>query len=84
MSTTTSFAFPYGIRPARDPRPAIRNRPLLYNMIRSPPPASKDLAVKPIPILKISKLSPQRSCLCQSNSFANITKLTSIDDNFTS
>ena len=29
ISRTTSFAVPYGISPAREPRPAMRKRPLL-------------------------------------------------------
>lgn len=49
ISTTTWLASPYGIRPASEPRPAMRKRPELYMMMRSAPPASTDLAERPTP-----------------------------------
>jgi hypothetical protein len=50
ISTTTWFASEYGISPANDPRPAMRNRPELYTRIRSAPPFSAALADSPMPV----------------------------------
>lgn len=53
ISRTTWFASPYGISPASEPRPAIRKRPELYRIIKSPPPASMNFAESPIPVREL-------------------------------
>ena len=49
ISSTTAFASLKGIRPAKDPRPAIRKRPELYITMRSAPPSSSNFAEIPVP-----------------------------------
>lgn len=49
ISSTTAFASAKGNRPAKEPLPAIRKRPELYNTIRSTPPASSNFAEIPVP-----------------------------------
>mmetsp|Transcript_68699 Transcript_68699/g.138140 ORF Transcript_68699/g.138140 Transcript_68699/m.138140 type:complete len:281 (-) Transcript_68699:324-1166(-) len=49
ISSITALASLKGSKPAKDPWPPMRNRPLLYTTIKSAPPSSSNFALMPVP-----------------------------------